>query len=90
MVVQDRLSARDGRVVEILGQYDPLKEPSLLDIDKEKAKAWLSRGAKPTEKVRILFGKADILPPVDLASLPKRKSKSEEKKEAEGKAEGES
>jgi small subunit ribosomal protein S16 len=81
VVVQDESAARDGRVVEVLGQYNPLVEPSLFEVDKEKTLSWISKGAKPTEKVRILLGKAGILPPVDLASLPKRKPKAEEKAE---------
>ena len=81
MVVQDESAARDGRVVEVLGQYNPLVEPSLFEVDKEKTLSWISKGAKPTEKVRILLGKAGILPPIDLASLPKRKPRAEEKAE---------
>lgn len=81
VVVQDESAARDGRVVEVLGQYNPLVEPSLFEVDKEKTLAWISKGAKPTEKVRILLGKAGILPPIDLASLPKRKPRAEEKAE---------
>ena len=81
VVVQDESAARDGRVIEILGQYDPRLEPSLFEVDKERTKDWLSKGAEPTEKVRILLGKAGILPPVDLAALPKRKPKAEEKAE---------
>ncbi len=87
VVVQDESAARDGRVIEVLGQYNPLIEPSLFEVDQEKTKDWLSKGAKPTEKVRILLGKAGILPPVDLASLPKRKPRAEIKAEAEAKAE---
>ena len=81
VVVQDESAARDGRVVEVLGQYNPLVEPSLFEVDKEKTLSWISKGAKPTEKVRILLGKAGILPPIDLASLLKRKPRAEEKAE---------
>ena len=89
VVVQDEGAPRDGRVIEVLGHYNPLQEPALFELDKEKTKTWLSKGATPTEKVRILLGKAGILPPVDLASLAKRKPKAEEKAEkpAEEKAE---
>jgi len=87
VVVQDESAARDGRVIEVLGQYDPLKETALFEVDKEKTQAWLAKGAEPTEKVRILLGKAGIMPPVDLASLHKRKPKAELKAAAE--AEGE-
>lgn len=81
VVVQDESAARDGRVIEVLGKYNPLVEPSLFEVDKEKTLAWLSKGVEPTEKVRILLGKAGILPQVDLASLPKKKPKAELKAE---------
>lgn len=77
VVVQDESAPTVGRVVEVLGKYHPLKEPTLIEVDREKTLEWIKKGAKPTEKVRILLGKAGILPPVDLASLPKKKSKGE-------------
>lgn len=88
VVVQDSTDPTRGRVVEILGQYNTLVEPSRFEVDKEKTLDWIRKGAKPTEKVRILLGKAGILPPIDLASLPKRKPKGaaeEEKPAAEEK-----
>jgi small subunit ribosomal protein S16 len=75
IVVQDESFPRNGRVIEIIGQYDPNKEPSFFNVNKEKIAAWLSKGAQPTEKLRILLGKAGILPAIDLAALPKKKSK---------------
>jgi len=83
VVVQDESSSTVGRVVEILGQYHPLREPTAFEVDREKTLEWIKKGAKPTEKVRILLGKAGILPPVDLAALPKKKKKSEAEKPAE-------
>jgi ribosomal protein S16 len=59
-----------------------LVEPTGFEVDKEKTLAWITKGAKPTEKLRILLGKAGILPPVDLASLTKRKPRAELKAEA--------
>lgn len=82
LVIQDDRAARNSKIIEVLGHYDPLKEPSLFEINKEKIQAWLSKGAEPTDKVRILLGKAGILPPVDLASLPKKKPRAEKKAEA--------
>ncbi len=87
VVVQDESSPTKGKVIEVLGKYNPLLEPSLFDVDKEKTSAWLAKGAEPTEKVRILLGKAGILPPVDLAALPKRKPKAEMKAEEAAAAE---
>ena len=86
VVVQDESSPRDGRVIEILGHYNPCKEPSLFEVDKQRTLNWIQQGAEPTEKVRILLGKAGILPPLDLASLPKHRPKAELKAK-EGKEE---
>ncbi|MGB9613581.1 MAG: 30S ribosomal protein S16 [Candidatus Margulisiibacteriota bacterium] len=77
VVVQDESSSPSGSVIEILGIYQPLKEPTVFEVDIEKTKEWINKGAKPTEKVRILLGKVGILPPVNLAALPKKKPKSE-------------
>ncbi|MBU0671402.1 MAG: 30S ribosomal protein S16 [Candidatus Margulisbacteria bacterium] len=89
VVVQDESSPRGGRVIEVIGQYDPLKDPSVFNVDQERTKYWLSQGAEPTDKVRILLGKAGLLPAVDLAALTKKKSKAQIKAEAEAKpAEG--
>ncbi|PIS30261.1 30S ribosomal protein S16 [Candidatus Saganbacteria bacterium CG08_land_8_20_14_0_20_45_16] len=77
IIVQDESEARNGGAIEILGQYDPLKEPVVFTVDREKTLAWIAKGAMPTEKVRILLGKAGLLPPVDLAALHKRKPKKE-------------
>lgn len=78
VVVQDESEARAGKTIAILGQYHPLAKSTLFEVDKEKTLAWISKGAMPTDKVRILLGKAGILPPVDLASLNKRKPKAEQ------------
>lgn len=87
VVVQDESASTCGRVVEVLGRYHPLEEPTLFEVDPEKTKEWLKKGAKPTEKMRILLGKAGILPPVDLALLPKKKPKGEVEEKAEKPAE---
>lgn len=79
VIVQDESSPTKGMAIDILGSYEPRKEPTALVVDKEKAAAWLKKGAEPTEKVRILFGKAGIMAPVDLAALTKRKPRKEEK-----------
>lgn len=60
IVVADSRFPRDGRFIEEIGYYNPLKEPLELKIDREKALEWLSRGAQPTETVRALFGRAGI------------------------------
>ena len=60
IVVADSRSPRDGRFIEELGYYDPLKEPAEIKIDQGKALDWLNKGAQPTETVRALFNRAGI------------------------------
>ena len=61
VVVADSRFARDGRIIEEIGYYDPTKEPSVVKIDAEKAKQWLSNGAQPTDTVREILKKAAVL-----------------------------
>ena len=55
VVVSDSRSPRDGRNIETIGHYGPRQDPSLVDIDGEKALAWLRKGAQPTEQVQKLL-----------------------------------
>ena len=55
VVVADSRSPRDGRFIEILGQYAPRAEPSVVSIDGERALAWIEKGAQPTEQVAKLL-----------------------------------
>lgn len=55
VIAADSRRARDGRFIEILGQYNPRTEPSTLNIDNDKAVKWLMQGAQPTERVRKLL-----------------------------------
>jgi small subunit ribosomal protein S16 len=55
VIASDSRTARDGAFLEILGQYNPRLEPSGLNIDNDKAVAWLMKGAQPTERVRKLL-----------------------------------
>ena len=50
IVAADARSPRDGRFIEILGQYNPREEPSLINVDNDKIVKWLSEGAQPTER----------------------------------------
>ena len=61
IVVADSRSPRDGRFIEQIGYYNPLTNPAEVKIDAEKAKAWLANGAQPTETVRSLLKKTEIL-----------------------------
>lgn len=60
-VVADSRSPRDGRFVEEVGYYNPTKDPVVVQINEEKALAWLAKGATPTDTVRSLFSKAGLL-----------------------------
>jgi small subunit ribosomal protein S16 len=62
IVVADSRSPRDGRYIDQVGFYDPLRNPAEITIDGDKAKDWLRRGAQPTETVEILLRKRDIIP----------------------------
>ena len=55
VVVADGRSPRDGRFIEIIGQYAPRQDPSVVEIDSESALAWLRKGAQPTEQVQKLL-----------------------------------
>jgi small subunit ribosomal protein S16 len=55
VVAADSRSPRDGRFIEILGTYQPRAEPSNVNIDNDKAVAWLRNGAQPTEQVEKLL-----------------------------------
>lgn len=55
IVVADSRSPRDGRVIEEIGYYDPLKQPKVVVVDAEKANQWITNGAKPTDTVDRLF-----------------------------------
>ncbi|MEZ5219642.1 MAG: 30S ribosomal protein S16 [Ilumatobacteraceae bacterium] len=55
IVAADSRSPRDGRFIEILGQYNPRTEPSTISLDGDKVIAWLNKGAQPTERVRKLL-----------------------------------
>ena len=57
IVVADVRSPRDGRFIEELGYYDPMKEPVVLKIDSEKVEKWLKNGAQPTDTVKALISK---------------------------------
>jgi small subunit ribosomal protein S16 len=62
VVAADSRSPRDGRFIEIIGIYDPRQEPSLVRIDMDKARKWVSNGAQPTETVAKLLKIAESQP----------------------------
>src|SRR3990172_1153069 len=60
VVVADQRSPRDGRFIENIGKYHPLEDPSLIDIDEERALHWLRVGAQPSNTVKVLMTKVGI------------------------------
>lgn len=60
VVVADSRVPRDGRTLEEIGKYNPQMQPSLVDIDTDRARMWLDRGAQPTETVRKLLRIAGV------------------------------
>ena len=61
VVAADSRSPRDGRFIETVGTYNPIKQPAEVNIDEEKANKWLNNGAQPTDTVKALLSKAGIL-----------------------------
>ena len=71
-VVADARAPRDGRFIEILGHYNPRTEPKTLEVNEEKAKEWLAKGAQPTTTVRRLFAEKGIM---ERGPIPETKRK---------------
>ena len=61
VVVADSRSPRDGRFIEEIGYYNPITEPAEIKIDADKAKKWIANGAQPTETVKSLLKKSNIV-----------------------------
>ena len=61
VVVADSRYPRDGRFIEEIGYYNPISEPVEIKIDADKAKKWIACGAQPTETVRSLLKKSNIV-----------------------------
>ena len=61
VIVADERSPRNGRFIEEIGYYNPLTEPSVIKIDADKAKQWIKNGAQPSDTVRGLLKKANVL-----------------------------
>ena len=61
VVVADSRYPRDGRFIEEIGFYNPMVEPAEVKVDAEKAKKWIANGAQPTDTVRVLLKKSNIL-----------------------------
>lgn len=59
VVVADKTAKRDGRFVEIVGHYNPCREPIELKLDHERISYWIAKGAQPTDTVRNLITKSE-------------------------------
>ncbi len=96
IVVADSRSPRDGRFIEKIGYYDPLRpadDEKRVVIDTERARHWLDRGAKPSERVARFLGKAGVIPMPPIPDRPKKsqpKAKAQERMRAAAEAAAES
>jgi small subunit ribosomal protein S16 len=70
MVVAESTSPRDGTFLEILGHYNPLTEPTTLVIKEDRVRAWLQRGAQPTDRVARLLSSRGIVPAPSYTPTP--------------------
>jgi small subunit ribosomal protein S16 len=61
IVVIDKRRARNGRFLEVLGQYNPIASPVQMEINSERAQYWLSKGAQPSETVASILRKKEIV-----------------------------
>lgn len=60
MVAAEDSSRRDGRFIEILGTYDPLKKPAAIEVESDAVLKWLSQGAQPSDTVRRILAKTGV------------------------------
>ena len=61
IVVADSRAPRDGRFIEVLGNYDPSQNPAVVNVDEEKVLDWMGKGAQPTDTVKNLFSKKGLM-----------------------------
>ena len=97
IVVADSRTRRNGRVIETIGKYHPKEEPSLIEVDSERAQYWLGVGAQPSDQVRNLLvltgdiakfnGKADAVSRVRVSEADKAAQAAQAVKDAEAEAE---
>jgi len=95
VVVADSRRQRDGRFIEILGHYDPIPNPHVLKIEKEKVEGWIAKGARPSEQVASLLRPMGVRmanpstsnkPKAEAAATPAKKTAPAAKKAAPKKA----
>ena len=86
IVAADSRSPRDGRFIEILGEYHPLENPSRIAVDEDRALHWLQHGAQPTEAVQKLLRITGVWETFKPGDKPKRDRSGEEKQRLSKKA----
>jgi small subunit ribosomal protein S16 len=62
VIVADSRSARDGSFIEVVGHYDPIRNPEVLDLKQDRIKEWLKKGAQPSDGALKLFYKTGLMP----------------------------
>ncbi|MBQ7514742.1 MAG: 30S ribosomal protein S16 [Schwartzia sp.] len=72
IVVADARSPRDGRFIEIVGNYDSTKDPAIINVNEEKVLDWMQKGAQPTDTVRSLLRKQGIMAKFDALKRSKK------------------
>lgn len=75
IVAADARSPRDGRFIETVGTYDPIKGSDKITVDEEKALKWLNNGAQPTDTVRNILSRAGVMAKYAQAKDSKKKEK---------------
>ena len=86
IVAADARSPRDGRFIEVIGQYHPLENPSRIELDNERALHWLQNGAQPTDPVRKILRITGVWEEFKPGDKPKRDRSGEEKQRLSKKA----
>ncbi len=77
VVVTDARSPRDGRFIENIGSYDPMREPSFVEIDGPRALEWIGKGAQPSQAVTRLMEIAGVIPRKEPAAASKAASRAQ-------------
>ena len=61
IVVMDSRKKRDGKYLDLVGNYDPLQDPAAINVDKDRAVSWMQKGAIPSDTVRQIFRKQGVI-----------------------------
>lgn len=75
IVAIDSRAARNAKEIEVLGTYNPLQNPSLINLDTEKAQKWLKVGATPSDRVKIIFAGQNLIAKESLVKKVKKSKK---------------